>query len=388
MKKCLLLLTRYPFPIIGGDKVKSYNLIKILSKNFKLRVIIITDEPYNHDGEEFLKKNTDSYTVFRYSPLKFKLNAIKGLFKKIPLQVSYYYFSNIHKKVLEDIENSDFIIANLIRTTKYLNNTSHKKKFLDIVDAIGPHYIEATQKATSLFWKIIYYIEGKRVLNYEIQCIKNFNSTFFVNKQEAESYSKYGKSIWIPNGVSSKLVNYKLPSKISSRKIVFFGKMNYQPNIEAVIWYIDHIHNHLPKDYEFIILGTSPSKKILNKTKKYKNIIVTGYLDNPYEIITNCCLVVSPMQIGGGIQNKVLESMALGQINVLTSKVAKPITGAKVNTHFLVEDQPMKMIHLLKDILINRDKYIHIGKNAREFIANNYTWENYEKKLLRMLSDS
>jgi glycosyltransferase involved in cell wall biosynthesis len=387
MKKCLLLLTRYPFPPIGGDKVKSYNLIKILSKNFKLRVIIITDEPYNDKGEEFLKNNTDSYYVFRYSSFKFKLNAFKGLFKKIPIQVSYYYFSKIHKKITKDIENADIIIANLIRTTKYLNNTSHKNKFLDIVDAIGPHYIEATQKATSLLWKILYYIEGKRVLKYEIECVSSFNCSFFVNKQEAESYSKYGKSIWIPNGVSPKLLNYDLPSKINSRKVVFFGKMNYQPNIEAVIWYIDHIHNHLPIDYEFIILGTSPSKKIIKKTNKYKNITITGYLEDPYEILRNCCLVVSPMQIGGGIQNKVLESMALGQINVLTSKVATPITGAKANTHFLVEDNPQKMVQIINDILTDRDKYDYIGKNARDIIINNYTWKKYEKKLLDMLSN-
>ncbi|MDR2122038.1 MAG: glycosyltransferase family 4 protein [Flavobacteriaceae bacterium] len=385
MKSSLLLLTRYPYPPVGGDKVKSHNLIKILARNFNLKVIIITDEAYDEQAEKFLKENVNSYSVFRFASNKFKINILKGLFKKTPIQVSYYYFPKVHKKIKQDIENSDIVIANLIRTTRYLEKTE-KKKYLDIVDAIGLHYIEATKKTTSLFWKILYAIEGKRVLKYEIKCVSNFNCTFFVNKQEAETYSQYGNTTWIPNGVDSKLLSYNSSPDINSRKVVFFGKMNYQPNVEAISWYIDHVHKHLPDDYEFIILGTSPSKKVLKKAKAYNNIKVTGYVENPYEILCSCSLAVAPMQIGGGIQNKVLESMALGQINVLTSKVANPITGATSGVHFLVEDDPLKMANLIRDILNDRDSYVSIGKNAREIIRNNYTWKQYEDKLLRILT--
>ncbi|TWP26758.1 glycosyltransferase [Apibacter muscae] len=385
MKNCLLFLTRYPYPPIGGDKVKSKNMVKILSKNFNLTIVIITDEPYNENSEDFLKKYCTKYFVYRYPKYRFLFNSIKGIIKKEPIQVSYYYFKNIKKKLYLEIENSDFIINNLIRTVKYVEDTE-KIKFLDIVDSIGLHYLEAQKKSTSFLWNLVYKLEGKRVSNYEKNCIANFNNTFFVNKNESEFYSKYGNTSWIPNGVNPNLLNYKYTINNKSNKIVFFGKMNYQPNIEAVLWYIKNVHPLVKTDYEFIILGAYPSKEITKYSNKYNNIQVTGYVDDPYKIIASSTMVVSPMQIGGGIQNKVLESMALGQINILTQKVAKPITFGVSNQHFLVEDNPYKMSLLIDDILLNRDKYFRIGLNARKLIKEKYTWDNYELKLLRLIN--
>lgn len=385
MKNCLLFLTRYPYPPVGGDKVKSKNMVEILSKNFNLTVILITDESYNKVSENFLKKHTTKYFVYRFPKYRFLLNSIKGILKKDPIQVSYYYFKSIKDKVNLEIENCDFIINNLIRTSKYVQD-SKKIKFLDIVDSIGLHYLEAQKKSTSIFWKYIYKIEGKKVLEYEKKSILEFNNTFFVNKNESEFYTKYGKTTWIPNGVNPKLFKYSLKKNTISKKVVFFGKMDYQPNIEAVLWYIRNVHHLVKSDYEFIILGAYPPKEITKYSKKYKNIFVTGFIDNPYNILASCALVVSPMQIGGGIQNKVLESMALGQINLLTKKVAKPITFGIQNEHYLVEDEPVKMSLLIDDVLLNRNKYFRIGLNARKLIKEKYTWDNYELKLLRLIN--
>jgi hypothetical protein len=207
-QKTLLLLTRYPYPPLGGDKLKSYNLVKILSKIYDLKVIIITDEILTDEIKIFLETNTSSYTVYRKPKLLCLYHACIGFLKKEPIQVSYYYSKSIHKKIKHDIDNVDILIANLVRTAKYIMY-EHKRKYLDIVDAIGPHYIEATKKTSSLFWKILYKIEGNRLLQYEQKCVRIFDNTFFVNKQEADIYAKYGITTWIPNGVNDNLFIYE-----------------------------------------------------------------------------------------------------------------------------------------------------------------------------------
>jgi glycosyltransferase involved in cell wall biosynthesis len=383
-KKILLLLTRYPYPPLGGDKLKSYNLVKILSKNYNLKVIIITDEILTNEVKTFLVENTSSYAIYKKHKMLCVYHAFKGLFKKEPIQVSYYYSKSIYKNIKHDIDNTDILIANLVRTAKYVMS-EQKIKYLDIVDAIGPHYIEAAKKTSSLFWKILYKIEGLKLLKYEQKCVKIFDNTFFVNKQEAGSYSQYGATTWIPNGVNGNLFTYK--STISKKpSIAFLGKMNYRPNIEAINWYLDNVHVLLPPDHKFLIVGISPCQEIINKAKKYNNVEITGFVKDPHQILNECTAIVSPMQTGGGIQNKILESMAIGQINILTTKAATPIYGARDKVHFLVEDDPYPMASLIIDILNDRSKYLHIGDNAKRLIMTEYTWEKYERQLNNLLN--
>jgi glycosyltransferase involved in cell wall biosynthesis len=382
--KILLLLTRYPYPPIGGDKLKSYNLVKILSKNYNLKVIIITDEILTNEIKTFLMENTSSYVIYKKHKLLCMCHALRGVFKNEPIQVSYYYSKFIYKNIKPDIDNADILIANLVRTAKYVM-LEQKRKYLDIVDAIGPHYIEAAKKTSSLFWKILYKIEGVRLLKYEQKCVKIFDNTFFVNKQEAESYLQYGSTTWIPNGVNNNLFTYKYTIN-KKPSIAFFGKMNYRPNIEAVNWYLDNIHVLLPLNYIFLIVGVYPCQEIINKAKKYNNVEITGFVKDPHQILNECTAIVSPMQTGGGIQNKILESMAIGQINILTTKAATPIYGAHDKVHFLVEDNPYSMANLIIDILNDRSKYLYIGDNAKRLIMTEYTWGKYEQRLNNLLN--
>ena len=98
--------------------------------------------------------------------------------------------------------------------------------------------------------------------------------------------------------------------------------------------------------------------------------------------------VVAPMQTGGGIQNKILEAMALGKVVLTTELGYNPIERAERGVHLLVEDSPSKMADLINQIVISKEPFSFIEQNARQFIFENYSWKDYEKKLLGMLSKS
>jgi glycosyltransferase involved in cell wall biosynthesis len=197
---------------------------------------------------------------------------------------------------------------------------------------------------------------------------------------------KYGNVKWLPNGVNPLLFSYNKFSKEFDNSITFIGAMHYQPNIDAIIWFDRYVLDHIDPTIRFFIIGSNPNIKILNIAKKRKNVIVTGFLEDPYCILNSCSLVVSPMQNGGGIQNKILESMALGKINILTSTCSKPIKGAVDLIHFFVKDNPKEMANLINEVCSNPMKYNQIGINAKELIRNNYTWESHEFKLLKELN--
>ncbi|KAA0257637.1 glycosyltransferase [Deferribacter autotrophicus] len=349
-KKVLFITSRLPYPPIGGDKLKSFNLLKILAKYFDVYLITITNEILNDTIKKELEKYSVSLKVFTKPKYLFYLNTLKFLFNDLPLQVNYYYFGDVKNYINNMLYEVDFAISTLIRTSKYLDYFN-KPKYLDMVDSIALNYQRSKDNVKSFFWKTIYKIEIDRLFNYEKMCIKNFNSTFLVNKYEAEYWSKFGNTTWIPNGVNEEIFEYNKLNDKYRNYVAFFGKMDYQPNIDAVLWFTENVVPHLNKEIKFIIVGANPSKHVLRLSKKYTNIEVTGFINDPYEILNSSIAVIAPMQTGGGIQNKILESMALGTINIVSTLAAKPIIGAKHNEHLIVCDDPKEMAYLINTIL-------------------------------------
>jgi glycosyltransferase involved in cell wall biosynthesis len=385
-KKCLLILSRIPYPPVGGDRLKSYHLIGILSKHYDLNVIVITDESANQpEAKQFLEKHTESYKIFSFPKYRFYLNALRGVLGREPLQVAYYFFGEVKRYVDSQMASSDFVIANLIRTAKYVLQT-HKPKFLDIVDSIAINYRNAIDKVSSVFWKSIYKIEAPRISAFEEECIRRFNATFFVNKTESEYWKDKGKVRWIPNGVNPKLFKYNNTNDKYSNVIVFFGKMDYQPNIDAVVWYMNNVHSLVNKDVLLYIVGIHPTAAVYRFMKENSNVVVTGFIDDPYEIIKSALAVIAPMQTGAGIQNKILESMALEKIVITTSLAAQPIVGAQNKVHLLIADEPAQFAEYINELHQNGEVYKEIAQNAGRLVAD-YSWNRYEISLNALIEE-
>ncbi len=387
MKKLLFLSSRLPYPPIGGDRLKNFWLLKILSKYFKVHLVSIAEEEIDKNFYKWADEIGITYKVFPKKKYEFILSASKSIFNKHPIQVNYYYFDDVQKYIDYIYKDYDLIFATLIRTAKYVMNLE-KPKILEMTDSISLNYKRSAEKTKSFKWKLIYTIETERLINFEKECIKNFDKTLLVNKEEAEFLHYNDKVIWLPNGVDEKFFNYEKYNIKYNNYVCFFGKMNYQPNIDAVIWFTENvlplINNN--KNLKFCIVGAYPTKEIKSLMKKYENVVVTDILPDPYEILKSSLCIVAPMQTGGGIQNKILECMALGTINIVSSLAAKPIGGVH-GEHFLVMDEPKEIAQTINDIYINPQKYEHIKVKGREFIKNNFTWTIYENKVMELIEE-
>jgi len=386
LKRGILLLTsRLPYPPIGGDRLRNYWLLKILSKHFKVHLVSIAEEDIPKGFYDWAYEIGITYKIFRKQKMNFYFNTFRGLFNNLPLQVNYYYFKEVQEYVDSIYKEYDLLFAVLIRTAKYIIDKD-KPKILDMVDSISLNYERAKKKTKSKFWKFIYYIESKRLLEFEKFCIDEFNKALFVNKEEEEFYKAPLKTVWIPNGVNENLFYYNKTDIKWYNAVVFFGKMNYQPNIDAVLWFVENVLPKIDKNLQFLVVGAYPPKALKKLEEKHSNLKITGFAEDPYIILKSSLCVVTPMQTGGGIQNKVLESMALGTINIVSSLAAKPI-GAKHGEHFLVCDNPQEMAELINNIFRNSQKYECIKFKSREFIKNNFTWSIYEQKLLKVIEE-
>lgn len=387
-KSCLLVLSRLPYPPIDGGKLKSYNLIRLLKRDYNIHVIIITDEKRNKAAETFLNGEATTYKIFYKSKLKCRLNILKYAFSSLPFQVGYFYFPAIKKYIQENYSHVDLAISTLVRTAPYTIDFG-RPAYLDMVDSLAISYERLSGRVDSILSQYLYLIESKRLFAYEKICIEKYRHTFFVNKVESEYWSQFGKTSWIPNGVNEILFKYSGFDPKYQNSIVFLGKMDYKPNSDAVLWFINKVLFLLKDDIDFVIIGINPPKEIRRLANIYKNIKITGFLEDPYIIINSCLAVVAPMQTGAGIQNKILEALALEKIVVTTSLGGMPIVGARNKVHLIIEDSHLKMAAIINQIFDKTDKsFDDIGVNARLLMKEYYTWDNYYSRLKAILNYS
>lgn len=385
MKKVLFLSSRIPYPPIGGDKYKNYWLLKILAKHYKVHLVSLAERDIPAGFYKWVNELGITYKIFPKRKIDFYKSGLRFFFNKLPIQVNYYYFKDIQKYVDLIYKDFDILFSCLIRTSQYIIN-KEKPKILDITDSIGLNYKKSKNKTHSIKWKIIYIVETPKLLNFEKLCLEKFDKTLFVNMEEMDFFKKPFKTIWLPFGANEELLKYNKINFSYNNCVVFFGKMDYQPNIDAVLWFINNVLSLLDKSLIFIIMGSYPPKFIRELENKNKNIKITGFIKDPYEIIKSSLCVVAPMQTGGGIQSKILESMALGTINIVSSLAAKPIIAID-KKDFLVIDNPEEMAKTINDIYINPNGYNYLKLNSREYIKNNFTWSIYEPKILGIIEE-
>lgn len=377
-KNCLLILPRPVFPVVSGYSNKNYHLIPALARQYNLHIAVLTFEPLSEDEIEYDQNFVISLTEFRLNRFGSYLRAGFSLLSPEPLQAGYYYDPRAARMIREMAAKTDLVIGTLIRSEKYLRQAGTSKiRIFDMVDSIGMNYCGSCSAATGLLRRSFYQLEGRRLLRRERLSVAAYDCTFFVNYREERQFRRFGNTVWLPHGVKEELFSYTAVDARYSHSVVFIGKMNYRPNIEAVKWYVKNVHGRFHGEIPLIIVGAYPTKEIREMAVRDKSITVTGYCDDPYLYLNSGMAVIAPMRTGGGIQNKVLEGMALGKICVISSLAAGPVRGGEDGKHFIVADSPDNYEFVLRQIAASPGQYASLGENARRLIKEKFTWSAF-----------
>lgn len=380
---------RPPYPLKSGAEIRMFNNIKMLSEKYSLDLIFINNQKTDQNQICYLKQFCENVINFDFKKTEFIKNTIRGLiFNKKPLQVNYYYFFEIQKWVDNNFRNYDLIFCNHIRTAEYFKNKT-VIKIIDYVDAMSMNYEKAYQNSKG-FWKFIYWLEKGRISKYELEVSEKFDKKIIISNVDKEFLLKNGaKQVFFTLGNA---VNITVPKKkilIDENMIMFLGKMDYEPNISAVKYFCKEIFPELKSRFsklKFYIVGGYPNKEVKD-LEKIDGVTVTGFVESKEEYILKSKLFIAPMISGSGLQNKVLEAMALGKC-VVTSQIGaaglKNLTKKELiivkNSQEMIE----KMLHLLSLDLKDFNNY---GEEAKEYIKRNYYYATLKKDLLEFLKE-
>lgn len=392
--KILFLSFRFPYPEWkGGFNLRVFRLAKFLAENYDVSLLSLYEKEEEKKYLSQLKKENifKEIFLFYHPPLKEYFQTFKGLFSNFPLQVSFYFSKRLLSFLKKIYQKYDFFYFNTLRTVEWQKVIGKKPAVLDLIDAVSLNYSRQI-KYQNLFWKTILKIELPRVKEYEKKILKNQTFLrYFITSPEDKEYleklcqKKIENLVWIPNGVREDIFSIKnFPEE---NWIAFFGKMDTQPNQDAVFFFSKKVFPLLKrkyKDLKFLIIGTNPTKKV-RALEKIKGIKVTGFVKNPYFLLKKTKLLVFPLRFGTGVQNKLLEGMALGKTCLIPSFCQKALPQAKNKVHFVVissfkEKEWQKEIERL---LFDKNEREKIGKEAKSFVENFYKWDKIKKVFLK-----
>ncbi|WP_300622520.1 glycosyltransferase [uncultured Fusobacterium sp.] len=383
--KILYLAFRFPFPLTDGYRLRVYNYCKCL-KNIGYNVDLFFIYENEEEYVDFLEKKEIQNIFNKIIPIKLtKFEKVKNLLKSIlkqeSLQENIYITANGKKKLVDNLKEYEKVIISYIRMYKYVEQIE-KYKILDYADSLAYHYDKARYEAKGL-WKLIYNYEYSKVKKLEKEVLKNVNKAMITSKIDRDYILErhINKKIEIfSQAIDGKLFDYKKEEE--NNNIVFIGKLDYYPNEDAILYFINEIFPYI-KNYKLQIIGVNPTEKIKKIIEDKENIELLGYVENPYQIIKNSKLMVAPIRIGGGIQNKILEGMALGKVVITFLDRIKPFENIVNNRDIIAVKSTKEYIEILNNI--DQDKINYIEENSQKYIKENYTWIIIQKKLEKFL---
>lgn len=384
-KKLLVLTPRFPYPVIGGDRLRIYHICKALSQKFDITLLTFCDTK----GElEYIPSDGVFKNIYRVYRSKWRSirNTVCAVLGSKPLQLMYYYSADFKAICQTLVPNHDLVLAHLIRTGQYLEDiNSSVPRILEMTDAISLNYARIKNISGQYnLKKIVYRFEQERLYRYEQKTIHHFERVWLVSEIDRSfiSKDKYSNVEILPNGVDLKRLTLR-SSEGKKNVIVFIGNMVSVQNQDACFFFIKEIFPIILQkiDVRFRIVGNA-SPTLVRKFQQYHNVEATGPIENITDGLQNAFASICSVRAAAGLQNKVLEYLALG-LPCVTSEVGLEGINAIPGKHLLVfrtSEEAAKQIFTLHS---DADLRKRLAFEGRAFVEHNYAWPKIYSKFIQ-----
>ena len=385
-RKLVILTSRFPYPLEKGDKLRIYHQIKELSTNYEIHLLSISDNQVSNASKTELAKYCASIHVYNISILSRIFGMFRSLILSLPFQVGYFYNPKHKKSILNTIKElqPDAIICQLIRVTEYVKDYHECPKILDYMDAFSKG-MERRRIHGKWYSNFFFKMESNRLRGYEQRIFDYFEKKLIISDQDKQYIAHPNRSeiIAVPNGIDDRFFE---PLPITpSFTLVFVGNLSYAPNIEAVQFLKDAILPLLP-NCTLLVSGAQPSKSLLSISQYNPKITLNGWVNDIRESYKSGSIFIAPMMIGTGMQNKLLEAMALGIPCITTSLANNPI-GAKNGETIIVAETAIQFKEAIESLQKDQELYNRIAISAKDYVREHFNWTQSTAKITALLDE-
>ncbi|EFD1021143.1 glycosyltransferase family 4 protein [Escherichia coli] len=390
MKKILVITPRFPYPVVGGDRLRIYEICKVLAKYYSVTLVSLCE---NYLEMNYIVPDDKVFSsVHRVYLPKWKsyLNCLLSLSSSKPLQVAYYQSKQLKKLVESMSESHDLVLTHLIRTAEYAKNLN-VKKILEMTDAISMNYSRISLLNNNAGLKgFIYHIERNRLNKYEKKIARYFDCNVLVSSIDrdflyANSNLDLCNTLVCSNGVDLSKFSYEfIPN---GKKLVFIGNMYSAQNFDAAYWFAKNVLPIIRQydNYEFHVIGKIPTDGS-RKLTRIPGVVVTGAVENVGEIARGALAGICSVRLAAGVQNKILEYMALG-IPTITSSTGLEGLFAEENVSVLVANKIDEYVNHILMLKKNANFAEMIARNAFCYVKEHHSWDEKLKPLINKIDE-
>ncbi len=387
--RIFVLLSRIPYPLEKGDKLRAFHQIKVLSE--KHEIILCALNPLrNADKQkafEQLQPYCRSINFIDLPACGRVANILRAYFSGFPLQSGYFYSRRANRKIKALVAEYQphHLFAQLSRTARYLVDIPIKKT-LDYQDAFSYGLKRRADKSGFLL-KSVFHLEYKRMEAFEKDIFDSFDIKIIISEQDRAliPHPRNDTIVVVPNGVDMEFFHPLLRKK--KQEIVFTGNMNYYPNVDAALFLAKEIMPMVwqrKPDTRLLLAGASPHHKV--RRLESRKIKVSGWIDDIREAYAASGIFIAPMRMGTGLQNKLLEAMAM-KIPCITTPLANDALKAKEKEEILTGSSAQQLADALLFLLNNQQERNKMAENAFGFVKRNYHWSEATAPLEKIMRE-
>lgn len=389
MADILFLAHRIPYPPDKGDKIRSWHLLKYLAERTRVHLGAFVDDPADMAHAEMLRSICGEVKLIPIKPSHRWTRSLRGLLKGDALSLALYYDPAMVAWIKQVLRRNRIggIFAFSSQMAPYaLPHLGGKRSVMDFVDVDSEKWRQYAAEAPNGLKKAIYKREAGLLRSFEKHATRQFNSSLFVSEAEAAVFRKLAGSYAhtvkaLSNGVDYRYFDPQagfapLPAA-TGPTILFSGAMDYRPNIDAVVWFASKVWPLLRKAHpsaSFKIVGSKPAPEV-KRLESGSGIIVTGRVEDMRPHLAAADVCVAPLRIARGVQNKVLEAMAMARPVVATAPAFEGID-ATPGEHLLVADRPADIAARIGELLADPSRAAAIGGAARRRVIERYDWDS------------
>ena len=389
MANILYLVHRLPFPPNKGDKVRSYHLLKHLAARHRVFLGTFVDDPDDEKHIETVRGLCAELHVSRLHPVLARLRSLSGLLSGKPLSLAYYADRGIRQWVasIRAVHRIDVSVVFSSAMGQYADfdvaANSSETLLVDFVDVDSTKW---TQYSSNRCWPMswIFAREGARLLAYERQLAMRASKSIFVTDNEADLFRRLAPECAehvcaISNGVDAQFFSpdpdRRSPFSQGEVPIVFTGAMDYWPNIDAVTWFVTEMLPGLRASaakVRFYVVGRNPPAEVQSLASA--DVVVTGTVPDVRPYLQFAAAVVAPMRVARGLQNKVLEAMAMGRPVVAARECVTAISAID-HKEVIAASTSQQYVDACLSLIGQPDLANRIGEEGRSCVVRNFSWD-------------
>lgn len=397
MRDLLFLAHRVPYPPDKGDKIRAWHMFRHLAQTHRMHLGCFIDDAADWEHLPTLKAMCADLACFPLDPRRARLKALLRLRPGQPLSLGYFHDRRLQRwvdaKLADPAIERVFVYSSAV--AEYAMHATTPRRVLDFVDVDSTKWTTYAAEARQPM-RAVWAREGRTLLAFERRAAASYDFSLFVSEHEWQHFVSLApeaadRSFWVSNGVDlaffSPELSFPPPFQPSGADLVFTARMDYRPNIDAAAWFAQSalpILRAQRPDARFWIVGAAPTPEV-RQLATLPGVQVTGRVSDTRPYIASADVVVAPLRIARGIQNKILEAMAMARPVVATPEAFAGVQAMPGRDILLANSVDDTVQHII-DILDGR--HPTLGAAGRQAVEATHQWAVTLRMLDRLFDDA